>query len=143
MGKDNDSTVCGMTAKSLSKGVEKMTEDIKRKLEEGGINVDEAMQRFMNNEKLLERFLKKFASDVSYDDLVKAMEEKDCEKAFTEAHTLKGVTGNLALTQLHDLVNEQTDYLRGKDFDPAAAMMPDVAKAYEKVIGAIGEVYGT
>ncbi len=120
-----------------------MTEDIKRKLEEGGINVDEAMQRFMNNEKLLERFLKKFASDVSYDDLVKAMEEKDCEKAFTEAHTLKGVTGNLALTQLHDLVNEQTDYLRGKDFDPAAAMMPDVAKAYEKVIGAIREVYGT
>ena len=54
-----------------------MTADEKQKLEAGGVNVEEAMQRFMNNEKLLERFLKKFVVDGSYNDLVKAIEEKD------------------------------------------------------------------
>ena len=43
-----------------------MTEEAKKKLEEGGVNVEEAMQRFMNNDKLLERFLIKFVSDESY-----------------------------------------------------------------------------
>ncbi|MCI9296647.1 MAG: Hpt domain-containing protein [Lachnospiraceae bacterium] len=119
-----------------------MTADEKQKLEAGGVNVEEAMQRFMNNEKLLERFLKKFVVDGSYNDLVKAIEEKDCDKAFTQAHTLKGVTGNLALAKLHDLVNRQTDHLRGKEFDTAAAMMAEVTKAYEEVIGAIKGVYG-
>ena len=32
-----------------------MTEEAKKKLEEGGVNVEEAMQRFMNNDKLLDR----------------------------------------------------------------------------------------
>ena len=119
-----------------------MTEEAKKKLEEGGVNVEEAMQRFMNNDKLLERFLKKFVSDDSYGNLVRAMEEKDCDKAFTEAHTLKGVTGNLALFRLHSVISEQTDYLRGKDFASAEEMMPKVAELYEEVLETIKEVYG-
>ncbi len=119
-----------------------MTEEAKKKLEEGGVNVEEAMQRFMNNDKLLERFLIKFVSDGSYGNLVKAMEEKDCDKAFTEAHTLKGVTGNLALSGLNSVISEQTDHLRGKDFDAAAEMMPRVTALYEEVLGVIKEVYG-
>lgn len=119
-----------------------MTEDAKKKLEEGGVNVEEAMQRFMNNDKLLERFLKKFVADESYGNLVKAIEEKDCDKAFTEAHTLKGVTGNLALFKLHAAICEQTDYLRGKDLAAAAEMMPQVTALYEEVLGTIKEVYG-
>lgn len=119
-----------------------MTAEEKQKLENGGINVDEAMQRFMNNEKLLERFLKKFKPDPSYGNLVEAMEAKDCEKAFEAAHTLKGISGNLALSELHDLVSEQTDYLRGKDFETAEAMMPRVTKVYEKILKIIEEVFG-
>lgn len=124
------------------KGKNGMTEEAKKKLEDGGVNVEEAMQRFMNNDKLLERFLKKFVSDESYGNLVKAMEEKDCDKAFTEAHTLKGVTGNLALSRLHSVISEQTDYLRGKDFETAAAMMPQVKALYEEVLETIKEVFG-
>ena len=120
-----------------------MTPEIKQILEDGGINVDEAMQRFMNNEKLLERFLKKFETDLSYGNLLKSIEEKDCDKAFTEAHTLKGISGNLALSSLHELVSVQTDYLRGKDFEAGAAMMSQIADAYEKALNAIKEVYGT
>lgn len=118
-----------------------MTERQRQILEDGGINVTDAMQRFMNNEKLLERFLKKFEADTSYGNLVAAMEAKNCEKAFEAAHTLKGIAGNLAFSQLLALVSEQTDYLRGKDFEPADKMMPEIAEAYEKVLKVIKEVY--
>ena len=90
-----------------------MTEEAKKKLEEGGVNVEEAMQRFMNNDKLLERFLIKFVSDESY-----------------------GLSG------LNSVISEQTDHLRGKDFDAAAEMMPRVTALYEEVLGVIKEVYG-
>ena len=119
-----------------------MTAEVRQMLENGGIDVDEVMKRFMNNEKLLERFLKKFEADQSYGNLVKAMEEKDCDKAFAEAHTLKGISGNLALAALQSLVADQTEYLRGKDFASAETMTPKVTEAYEKVLGAIKGVYG-
>lgn len=121
-----------------------MAGERKHVLEEGGINVEEAMQRFMNNEKLWTKFLKKFKADLSYENLVKAIEEKEWNKAFEAAHTLKGITGNLALSKLHDLVSRQTDYLRGEnnDFEAAVAMMPEITEVYEKVLKLIDEVYG-
>ena len=113
-------------------------------LEEGGINVKEAMQRFMNNEQLWIKFLKKFKADSSYEKLVKSIEEKEWNKAFEAAHTLKGITGNLALSKLHDLVSRQTDYLRGEDtdFEAAVGMMPEITEVYENVLKLIEEVYG-
>ena len=113
-------------------------------LEEGGINVKEAMQRFMNNEQLWIKFLKKFKADSSYEKLVKSIEEKEWNKAFEAAHTLKGITGTLALSKLHDLVSRQTDYLRGEDndFEAAVGMMPEITEVYENVLKLIEEVYG-
>lgn len=121
-----------------------MTEERKAILEAGGFNVDEAMKRFMNNEKLWTKFLKKFKADTSYENLVKAMEEKDQKSAFEAAHTLKGITGNLAMNRLHELVGEQTDYLRDEssDFEAAAAMMPKITEEYENSYKVIEEVYG-
>lgn len=121
-----------------------MAEERKSVLEAGGINVEEAMQRFMNNEQLWTKFLKKFKSDTSYENLVKTIEAKEWGKAFEAAHTLKGITGNLALSRLHTLVSTQTDYLRGEanDFEAAVAMMPEITDAYEKVLKLIDEVYG-
>ena len=121
-----------------------MTEERKAVLEEGGFNVEEALRRFMNNEQLWIKFLKKFKDDVSYADLLRAVEEGNCDKAFEAAHTLKGITGNLALSRLHALVGEQTEYLRGAGRDPeaAAAMMPKITEVYENTRRLIDEVYG-
>ncbi len=121
-----------------------MTAEEKGRLEAGGVNVDDAMQRFMNNEKLLARFLKKLKDDTSYNDLVKAVAEENCDKAFEAAHTLKGISGNLALTRLNVLVGEQTEYLRGanRNFEAAAAMMPQITASYEEALKTIDEVYG-
>ena len=121
-----------------------MTEARKAVLVAGGFNVDEAMKRFMNNEQLWIKFLKKFKADGSYAGLVKAMEDKDREKAFAAAHTLKGITGNLAMSRFHDLISEQTEYLRQETdgMEAAAAMMPKVTELYDESIRIISEVYG-
>lgn len=125
-------------------GTGAMTDGKKAILEAGGFNVDEAMKRFMNSEQLWIKFLKKFKADDSYADLVKAMEAGDREKAFAAAHTLKGITGNLAMFRFNRIINEQTEYLRGEDgsMEQAAAMMPQIKELYEESIRVIDEVYG-
>lgn len=121
-----------------------MTQEQKAVLEAGGFGVEEARQRFMNSEQLWIKFLKKFKADTSFGDLVKAMEEKNATKAFEASHTLKGITGNLALTEFNRLVGEQTEYLRGTEinFEAAEAMMPQLKEVYEKTLKIINEVCG-
>lgn len=121
-----------------------MTQEQKAVLKAGGFGVEEAMQRFMNSEQLWIKFLKKFKADTSFGDLVKAMEEKNATKAFEASHTLKGITGNLALTEFNRLVGEQTEYLRGTEinFEAAEAMMPQLKEVYEKTLKIINEVCG-
>ena len=43
-----------------------MDQTRKARLEAGGIMVDEALERFMGNEAMLERYLQKFLSEKSY-----------------------------------------------------------------------------
>lgn len=121
-----------------------MTDEKKAVLEAGGFNVEEAMKRFMNNEQLWIKFLKKFKADDSYVKLVKAMEERDRENAFAAAHTLKGITGNLAMFRLNGLISEQTEHLRGTEdsMETAAALMPQIKSLYEEAVHVINEVYG-
>lgn len=57
-----------------------------------GVDEREVMARFMNNEGLYCRILKKFMEDKSYDELKISWEEGDYEAAFRWAHTLKGVS---------------------------------------------------
>lgn len=125
-------------------GTGTMTDERKALLEAGGFNVDEAMKRFMNSEQLWAKFLRKFKADESYTKLLQGMEEKDREKAFAAAHTLKGITGNLAIFRFNDMISKQTEYLREgtADMEAAAAMMPQITALYEEAIRIIDEVYG-
>lgn len=125
-------------------GAGTMTDERKAILQAGGFNVDEAMNRFMNSEQLWIKFLKKFKADLSFRNLVEAIEEKDVEKAFAAAHTLKGITGNLAMTRFNALISEQTEHLRGEagGMEAAAAMMPQITELYEDTVKIINEVYG-
>ena len=96
-----------------------MTNGKKEILTAAGIQADEALERLMGSEALLERFLKKFLQDKSYEELVSAIEGQELERAFRAAHTLKGVCGNLSLNRLGDLVKEQVELLR-RHFDRPA-----------------------
>lgn len=71
-----------------------MDENKKRLLEAAGVDIEDALSRFMNNEALMIRMLLRFAEDKNFSRLRQAMEEKDVSGAFEAAHALKGLTGN-------------------------------------------------
>lgn len=107
------------------------------KLTAAGIDVNNALERFMGNEMLLDRFLKKFAADENYQKLCDAVEAGKKEEALTASHTLKGVTGNLSMTNLFDLLTRQVQAFRDDDWQAAADLMPLITQAYEKVMAVL------
>ena len=106
-------------------------------LEGVGIDVEDGLHRFLNNEDLLVRFLKKFPSDESYNQLVAGLESGNVEEAFRAAHTLKGLCGNLSMNVLQKIVAEQVEFLRAGDIEGGAKMMPQVTAEYEKIMAVI------
>ena len=117
-----------------------MTESLKTQLIKAGVDVNSVRERFMGNEALLERFLKKFPQDENYQKLCSAMEARDLDAAITASHTLKGVCGNLSITPLFDLLNNQVAALRSNDWQNAEEMMPQISKAYTAVTDAISQL---
>ena len=109
----------------------------KKRLSEANINVDSALERFMGNEALFERFLNKFVTDENYKKLTEAIAANDKEAALTASHTLKGVSGNLSMTVLFSLLTCQVESFRAGDWQGAVDMMPDITKAYNDIIKAI------
>lgn len=69
-------------------------------LRSGGIDVDDALNRFSGSNELLEKYLHRFIEEKSYTDLVNAMERHDYTAAENAVHSLKGVTGSLGMTSL-------------------------------------------
>ena len=103
------------------------------KLKDAGIDVNEALGRFMGNETLFEMFLKKFLADKNFEGLTEAAKEKDTEKMIATSHSLKGVTGNLSMTVLFNLLNTQLGYLRSGDTEKALELMPEIVSSYNKI----------
>lgn len=114
-----------------------MTDEAKQNLLNAGVDLEGAMERFLHNEAMYEKFLKKFLADPNYQELVKAVADKDCNKAFTAAHTLKGVCGNLALQGLYHAIRDQVECFRSENFAAGEAMMPAVTAEYDKVVAMI------
>lgn len=114
-----------------------MTEESKRRLMEAGIDVDDALARLMQNEGLLSRLLSAFLQDGNFARLQEALAKGDVSGAFTAAHTLKGVAGNLSLRDLFARVSEVVECLRSGDLGAAAEKMPAVEAAYRKVADAL------
>ena len=84
------------------------------KLKELGVSTDEGLTRCLNNEQFYFRLIGKAMADESFDKLKAAVEAGDLDTAFECAHALKGVTGNLALTQLYQPISEMTELLRSR-----------------------------
>ena len=108
-----------------------------KQLTDGGIDVNEALGRFMGNEGMLERFLKKFADDENYEKLKAAVSKGDAETMLTASHTLKGVCGNLSMTELFTLFDRQVRELRAGNTEGAVALMDEIDDAYAKAVRAI------
>lgn len=116
-----------------------MDELLKQKLAENNVDLDGALARFMGNETLFLKFLKKFGNDMSYTNLMLNLDQENFEEAFKCAHTLKGVSANLGLSSISVPTSELTEQLRGKaaseiNRERVSEERQKLKEAYERLI---------
>lgn len=109
----------------------------KETLKAAGVDVENALERFMGKEDFLERMLKKFAADTNYAKLTEAVGKKDPESALQASHTLKGMCGNLSITSLIPLFTRQVELLRAEEYEEAYGMMEEISRTYDQVQKAV------
>lgn len=85
-------------------------------LKSWGCSIDEAMERFLDDEEFYFECYSEAMKDPCFLELEQALQEHDIKRSFENAHTLKGIIANLGLTSLLDIISEIVEPLRvGKD----------------------------
>lgn len=102
-----------------------------------GVNIDEALQRFMGNSALYEKMLNKLSDAVRDVQVLPCFEESDYVKALENAHTLKGVTGNLSVTPLYNGYTEIVNELRADNPEKAREILDSILPVQEQIIACI------
>ena len=115
-----------------------MEQEKRARLEAAGIDVTEALGRFMGNEGLLMKFLLRFSQDPSFAKLEQSLGAGDAEGAYEAAHALKGVAGNLAMKPLYDQACAVMAPLRAGDLAGGRAGMAELERRYRQVLAALG-----
>lgn len=113
------------------------TNDYASILAESGIDYAEAMDRFGGNEALYRRLAVKFLDDQHVEALEKALEANDAEQAFREAHSLKGIAGNLSFTNLYRISCLISEELREGNLTAAQEIMEPLKEARNSVMQAL------
>ncbi len=117
-----------------------MDEITRKRLETIGIDVDEALGRFLNNESLMMKFLLRFPSDENFSRLKQALDCQDSTGAFEAAHTLKGVTGNLSMKSFYQQISSLVEDLRGGALASAEEKMPALESQYTQIVSILNQL---
>lgn len=116
-----------------------MTDYCKQLLEQAGIDLKSALDRFMGSEALYEKFLRKFLQDETYKRLEDSIDGGNANQAFMYAHTLKGVAANLEINSLLDVLVPITNQLRSGNMDGISVQQQVLKSRYEKLCDIIRE----
>ena len=96
----------------------------------------EAKARLMND-RLVEKFVLKFPSDSSMQQLRDAIASGEHDVAFRAVHTLKGVAANLSFTELWKAASALTEQLRHSDGTVDETLLENLENAYRLVTDSI------
>ena len=117
-----------------------MTANLRAALSSYGIDYGDAMDRFGGNAELFFRLARKYLDGDNYARLVSAMEMHDFDEAYRQAHSLKGVAGNLSFTKLYNIAAEIASNLREGEYVAAESYLPDAEAAHERIVEALGKL---
>lgn len=105
----------------------------------GGDYAD-VMSRLMKEERVL-KYLRMFSTGTDYAEMDIALAEERWEDAFRNAHNLKGISLNLALTPLAKASSVLCEAIRhGKPTEDISGMVAEVEDAYRRVNEAIAMI---
>lgn len=93
-----------------------------------------AVARFGGMESLVVKFLKKFPEDPIFGELAKAVENKDYKEIERTAHALKGMTGNLGLSDLFEINQKIVNEVRIGHYEQIPEYFQKDQEIYDNVI---------
>lgn len=102
-----------------------------------GADVQDGLNRFVRNAALYEKMLKKFPGAAEGLPVLPHFEAGDLDTALANAHTLKGMTGNLSLTPLYQAYTEIVSLLREGKPEQAKALLVEILPVQERIISCI------
>ena len=100
----------------------------------------DGIKRRLGNDALIAKLYLKFLSAKEYSEIGDAINNRDWEKAFLNAHTLKGVALNLGYNELAKAASALTELLRPRKLDnprEAERLYLSITSEHNKVINAI------
>ncbi len=107
----------------------------------GGIDVEQGLARTQNNKRLYLKLLNRFVKGQQEfgDRFVRALDDTDPQAAEREAHTLKGVAGNLGAVALQQLAGDLEQACANKDKDTIHELQRQVGENLSIVLANVGE----
>ena len=100
----------------------------------------DGIKRRLGNDALIAKLSLKFLSAKEYSEIGDAINNTDWERAFLNAHTLKGVALNLGYNELAKAASALTELLRPRKLDnprEAERLYLSITSEHNKVINAI------
>ena len=107
-----------------------------------GIDLPVTLERFMGNEALYLRFLKKYPDGQNFSHLEQEIEQgnPNYETIEREAHTLKGVAGNLGLANIQEYSDEMVQAVRNHQYDLLWELFQKLKKFQQEAVEGISRL---
>ena len=109
-------------------------------LERSGMDIDATLRRFGGNAALLERFIRKFPQDGTFEKLEAAVEGGRAEEIEALAHTLKGTSANLGFQELSDRCAALVNAVRAGRGAEAPELFSGVAGEHGRLMALLREI---
>ena len=100
-------------------------------------NYENVSSRMMGNQKLVEKFVRKFLEDPTYKQIKESVEKMDYDEILRATHTMKGIASNLEFTQLQQKSAKAVDMIRAGEKETVLPVIDEIEKEYQKVVDAI------
>ena len=110
------------------------------KLFMAGIDTNDGIKRFNGNAELYEKCLLSFLNDNNYTQMCQSIKEQNVSSAFTAAHSLKGIAGNLSMKKLYDDIVPLVEELRAGKVENTEVLLKPVAQDYQQIISVLDQV---
>ncbi|MEA4924500.1 MAG: response regulator [Syntrophomonadaceae bacterium] len=108
------------------------------------INTDRGMKNLGGNIKLYKKILLDFAADNKNvtNEIYNNIVVSDYDKVFIEAHTVKGVAGNIGALTLYEAAAQLETALRNESYDQVASLYLPFSKAMNEILDELQEWAG-
>lgn len=106
-------------------------------LSELGVDTDGTISRFVGNEDIYVKFLTGYIAEERMPDIYAALAEKNTDELIMKTHKLKGVSGNLGMTEIYELAEKAISLLRSGTYEGVEELLKRTEDIYNRICDAI------